>query len=163
MSDQRVGNTPPNASPLGTLTLGIGPDGTFQPTQSVTDAPTWIVDAAINADYTSAVIDCRGKKRLALSLVIAPTTDPIANLFILGSTGGTVYTAIPLALGTVYTNDPAKITHTEDDLTKIVINDPASAATIELMILNPLPRMKFFYDRTSGGAATGLDASYVLD
>jgi hypothetical protein len=161
-SDKRVGDTV-ESKPLGSLQLGYGPDGTYQPIHAVTDAPTWVVDAAINADYTSAAIDCRGKSRLSLGIVISPTSDPIAILYILGSTGGTVYTPIALELGSVYTNDPAKITHTDDDLTKIVINDPASAATVELTILNPRPWMKIFYDRTSGGSATGLDASYVLD
>jgi hypothetical protein len=124
----------------------------------------WIAAGAINADLTSGVIDCRGRQRLCLGLIFSPTGDPIGKLYVQGSTGGVLFTALPLALGTVYTNDPANIIHaTGDDLTLIDIDDPAAAATLELVILNPLPYMRVFYDRTSGGDAAGLSGYYVLD
>jgi hypothetical protein len=149
--------------PLGELRLGISSDNTYYPMDVVTKNDTWIVDAAINADYTSAAIDCTGKNRLFLSLTISPTSDPIANVYIQGSNLGSLYSNLSFQVGTVNTSDPTAITHTGADLTKIVVNDPASAATIDLVIVNPLPKIRIFWDRTSGGSATGLDAGYLLD
>lgn len=120
----------------------------------------WISGAAISADYTSAGIDCRGRNKLTITLVVQPTTDPIGLLYYQASGDGTTYGNIPLT-GALITNDAAQITLVST--THVLVNDPAAAATITMVFTGLTPWMRFFYDWTSGGAATGLAASYVLE
>ena len=126
------------------------------------ERPTWIVDGDINADYTSAAIDCRGYNLLELSWLVQEDSDPVANLYVQMSVDNSVWGNTPMRENTLITSDAATITHTSADLTKIVINDPAAAATIAMAFLYPLSYVRFFYDRTSGGIADGIDAGYNL-
>lgn len=125
--------------------------------------PEWIANAAINADYTSSALDCRGRNRLAFHFVIASTSDPIGNLYIQGSIDGSNFASVKIEDGKMYTSDSVAITHTSADLTKIVVNDPAAAASVLVEFEAPFPYMRFFYDRTSGGSATGLDVAYSME
>ena len=122
--------------------------------------PIWIVGGAISADYTSAGIDCRGFNKLAITLVVQATTDPIGLVYYQASGDGTTYGNIPLT-GSLITNDATAITLVST--THVLVNDNAAAATITMVFTGLTPWMRFFYDRTSGGAATGLAASYVLE
>ena len=122
--------------------------------------PIWIVGGAISADYTSAGIKCIGYNKLTITLVIQPTTDPIANLYFQASGNGSTYGNV-LLTGQLITDTAATITLVSN--TNILVNDPAAAATLSMAFINLPPYMRFFYNRTSGGAATGLAASYVLE
>jgi hypothetical protein len=122
----------------------------------------WVASGAINADYTSSAIDCRGRDRVDFQLVISHTSDPIADLYFQGSVDGTNYVNCNIEENKMFTSDTTAITHTTAARAKVVINDPAAAASILVSFKNPKPFMRFFYDRTSGGSATGLSASYQL-
>jgi len=162
VADKRVGN-PVDVGSLGELALAVGPAGLYVPLHEITDEDEWIVDADISADFTSGVIDCRGKSRLHLGFVFSPTTDPVGDLYVQGSVGNVLFANLPLDEGKVFTSDPVAITHTSADLTKIVVNDPAALAIVEFTIINPMPYMRAFFDHGSGGSATGLDGYFVLD
>lgn len=129
-------------------------------TDSEAGGAAWITGGAISADYTSAGIDCRGRDKLTITLVVQPTTDPIGLLYFQASGNGTTYGNVPLT-GSLITNDAAQITLVST--THVFVNDPAAAATITMVFTGLTPWMRFFYDWTSGGAATGLAASYVLE
>ena len=122
--------------------------------------PIWIVGGAISADYTSAGIKCIGYNKLTITMVIQPTTDPVANLYFQSGGDGSTYGNV-LLTGQLITDTAATITLVST--TNVLVNDPAAAATLSMAFLNLPPWMRFFYDWTSGGAATGLAASYVLE
>ena len=126
----------------------------------VEDAPLWIVGGDLTADYTSAGIDCRGRNKLTITLVVQLTTDPIGLVYYQASGNGSTYGNV-LLTGQLITSDAAQITLVSN--THVLVNDPAAAATFSMSFINLPPWFRFFYDRTSGGAATGLAASYVLE
>jgi hypothetical protein len=125
------------------------------------DGVGWITGAAINADYTSAAIDCRGRSKLTITLVGSPTSDPIADVYIQCSGDGTNWGNKVLVAAEFTTTDASAITISTT--VKFVVNDPAAAWALTYWTTSLPPWMRFFYDRTSGGSATGLAASYVLE
>ena len=117
---------------------------------------TWIVTGAINADFTSSAIASDGLKALWMVLEFSATTDPIGELYFQGSIDDSQYFDLTLDAAKVY---GVLFTHTGGE-TNVTINDPASEAVVAVCIENPPPYIKVFYDRTSGGTATGLTGKW---
>ena len=117
---------------------------------------TWIVTGAINADFTSSAIASDGLKALWMVLEFSATTDPIGELYFQGSIDDSQYFDLTLDAAKVY---GVLFTHTGGE-TNVTINDPASEAVVAVCIENPPPYVKVFYDRTSGGTATGLTGKW---
>jgi hypothetical protein len=123
----------------------------------------WIVDGSVAADYTSGWINCRDRSRLDLWITVAATTDPVGVLYVQGSLlGPDGSVGLSISLEKMFTTDPTTVVIDGSDDRKITITDPADAVTIWIPIWTPPAFTRIFYDSTSGGAATGLSAGYVI-
>jgi hypothetical protein len=122
---------------------------------------TWIASANITADYTSALINCIGWEELEISVSIASTTDPIGALYVMGGFSSTAAAAGKMPLDKVGLSDTTGTSHVAGDA-NITVNDPAATAYINVKLVDLMSYVGLFYDRTSGGAATGLNVGYVL-
>ena len=131
----------------------IGDVGCLPDVQS--DA-TWIDTEDISADFTSSAIASDGLKALWMVLEFSATTDPIGELYFQGSIDDSQYFDLTLDAAKVY---GVLFAHTGGE-TNVTINDPATEAVVAVCIENPPPFIKAFYDRTSGGTATGLTGKW---
>jgi len=122
---------------------------------------TWVVDASLAADYTTPtndVIDCIGYNKLTIECTLSPTSDPTGVLYLQGSGSGSLWGTIELEK--LITSDSATIAIASG---AVDIADPAASAMVLLVVYNPPPKVRIFYDVTSGGSTTGLDAAYWLE
>lgn len=122
---------------------------------------TWIVDGAINADYNSPLINCIGWERLQIFLSIASTSDPVGVLYVRSGGSSTAAQCGLAPIDEISQTDTTAITHTAG-ARNIVVNDPAATAYITIERANLMDYAGLFYDATSGGSATGLNAGYTL-
>lgn len=125
-------------------------------------AGTAIVDANISADYTSAAHSCQGANLWILDVQFADDSAgvlyiqgsqdgtnhwhdiPVADADVRDTVGGVAWTGVTVASGAINIADPG-----------------ASGSKLSISFENPMPYMRYFFDRT-GGSATGLDSQSAL-
>lgn len=121
--------------------------------------------AVTTADLTTAAIDCRGYDRIEMTIKVKAAGDPVGALYVLRALDDVAaqYAAVAIDANKMDTTDATAITHTSADYRKIVVNDPAADAYIQLIFTDLPSFLKVFWDWTSGGAASaGITVSYKL-
>lgn len=120
-------------------------------------ATTFVVDASLVADYTSAAIDCTEAKTLCLQWQWLGTSTPNGVYYVEASGDNVTWYTMFFDANKVY---GTTFTHPAAGGTTITVNS-ASAGTAMVIVENPPPYVRLFWDRTSGGAAAALDVQYA--
>ncbi len=100
-----------------------------------------------------------------MQIKVLAAGDPVGDIYVMRSRETTAATFAKVAIDAnkMDTSDTTAITHTSADYRKIVVNDPAADAYIQLTFTDLPNYLKVFWDRTSGGAATGgIAVKYTL-
>lgn len=152
------------ANDIGQVAMSLDRRLHTQDVRLTTADTTYVANGAINADLTTAEIDCTEFAVIWFDFEISSTSDPIGSLYIQGAiASGATFLGLPIDEAKMITDDTTAITHAFASTTAsiITVNDPAATANILVGIKDPPPYMKVFYDWTSGGSTTGIDIGYV--
>jgi hypothetical protein len=112
----------------------------------------FITAQASNADHTSGVLDVRNYRAVWLEIDIDDTTDPSADVYVLGGLTKAIAELRPLKLAEGDLSTEAGVTL--DDGGHVVVTGASLTAPvrIQIAIADPPPYLAVFYDRSSGGA-----------
>ncbi len=112
---------------------------------------------ATTADFTSDPIPSLGFDVIKLMIRLEATGDPIGTLHV-GIIRDSIFQAVAIYQCAV--SDPATCTFTAGQ-PGLAVNDPAADAHLTIWVEVPCgEEVACMWDRTSGGAADGIDVSY---
>lgn len=119
---------------------------------------TFVADEDSDGDVTTEWVDVAGGRTFCFQLVMANTSTPIGTLAVQGSLDETNVAAIFLDENRVYGQNFAAFSGG----TSVSISSPAGTVIILACLEPSLPRVRLFYDSTSGGAADTIDIATFI-
>lgn len=115
------------------------------------------------SDQTSSAVDVRGYANVCVWITMANTSTPVGAFSILGSNDNTNFNTVHLAAdGVIGANFTGAYTSTTGYAGgySVAVSSPSGTVVVQACITNTTPYFKVFWDNTSGGAVTTINAGY---